>query len=285
MIFKHKIAVAFPWYEHRVDAMVALYWAYAVKPADCFFAVTVMPGQEIHEARQAFVDGMLSDQNTRWTHLLFMDDDTIIPHRAIPMLLDGDKDIIAGVGFKKDEAASLPITKRSDPQLDCMKLKPCIDCGEKGNINGKPCETCAGSGLIAGPVAEVDATGFALVLIKRKALVHMMKYVQKKYDSEEPLFRHDQDGCSEDIYFCNLARESGLKIHVDPRVRCAPMDYDGNLWNDSSVRKNFYHQGPEKIAEMRIKGLERHGLISDARKYIEQDVEPFFNVTRVKITK
>jgi glycosyltransferase involved in cell wall biosynthesis len=140
-------------------------------------------------------------------YLLFIDDDVVLPKNAIPLLLEADKDIVAGLviirgfpfhvmAFKKDDKGGLP-------HFDDLPK----------DEDGKLIE-----------LAECDAVGFSLCLIK----IGVLKAMEPPYFITYP-------NMTEDVFFCGKAKTTldpppGIFVHTG--IKCGhlmapePIEYD-----------------------------------------------------------
>ena len=144
------------------------------------------------------------------THLLMIDADMHWRPAHIRRMLSHNEPIVAAVGADK-RTGKFYAGKMGQGEGDRIKTPYDVD-----------------RGLI-----EVDRCGLCLVLIRRDAIEAMMAahpnlHLHSHDRVQERLrpyfyafFEHRaQDGWlpSEDFRFCDLAREAGLKIHVDPWI-------------------------------------------------------------------
>ena len=123
------------------------------------------------------------------THLLFLDDDMIIPPNALDILFGHDKDIVGLLAFKRKEPFFPVIYKEN--AIDRKRLVTWFDYPE---------------GLI--PVA---ATGCACMLIKMDVFRNI-NFPWFKFE-DDPDYPGEMIG--EDFYFCKKAKEYGYQIWVD----------------------------------------------------------------------
>jgi len=158
---------------------------------------------------------------TDFTHLLFVDDDTLIPPDTIPRLLALDADIATGM------TPSLHSTEKPAVHLNCAALRAEESAGEDRVWFGRPpAEPC-----------ELSACGLSCCLIKRE--------VFEAFNGESLWFiwgeRLNGTIIGEDILFTSRARELGFKIMVEPTVVCGHLkeidiahliEYNGPLFDD-----------------------------------------------------
>lgn len=140
----------------------------------------------IHIAREHFAD-IAVREGYDW--VFFLDSDMLPEPRALLKLLAHDKDIV-----------SAPCFKRMPPHEVCFYKTLDI-------INEKVC--LVGFDQWPTDLFEAEAVGAACLLIRTRALKQM----------DLPRFA-PMYNTGEDIAFCIRAKREGLKIHVDPLVRC-----------------------------------------------------------------
>jgi GT2 family glycosyltransferase len=117
------------------------------------------------------------------THFLWLDGDEIFPQNMVQELLKHDKDIVGAW-----------TVIRQDGKPNVYKMV--------GKYKHTP---IMGEGL-----KEVDRLGFGSILIKREVFEKLKR----------PWFSFDKHHHTEDLYFCDKAREAGFKIYNDFNLRC-----------------------------------------------------------------
>jgi hypothetical protein len=137
-----------------------------------------------------------------FTHLLFLDTDMTFPPDTIKKLLSHNKDIVSGLYFER-YAPYRPMLRKRMPDGDGYSL---VDYTQGGLV-------------------ECDALGAGCLLIKTE--------VFEKIGKPWFEYRLTQKGIketflSEDIVFCERAREAGFEIHCDTSIRCGHLisDYE-----------------------------------------------------------
>ena len=116
-------------------------------------------------------------------YILWVDSDMILPKDALVRLLSHGKDIVTGAyAFKDINSQDLIAFSADNKRMNYA------------DING---------------LTEVGGIGFGCCLTKTE--------IFDKIDFPYFVFGEDY---GEDIYFCKKAREKGLKIYLDPDVKC-----------------------------------------------------------------
>ena len=157
----------------------------------------VQRGYLIDAERNAIVRTAIEDG---YDYVLMVDSDTVLPFDAIANLLDPCADIVLGV----------------------VRLKGPADNGNYLNVYK---HTPAGYGIDASVTTEeADAWVPNRVTVKGGGAACMMLRCAALERLPEPWFEYVDYGngeqLSEDLYFCEKARTSGLTIWADKRVRC-----------------------------------------------------------------
>jgi GT2 family glycosyltransferase len=151
----------------------------------------VVGGTSVDMARNELVRAFLAIPEA--SHLLFLDDDVLPPEDAIPRLMAHDLPIVSGLYFKRG-APYVPVAWR-------FARGKRVNDGARGGteplLDYRP-------GL-----QEVAAVGAGLLLIRREVLENI----------PEPWFATHYPVCSEDAYFCELARAAGFKVYLDADVK------------------------------------------------------------------
>lgn len=185
------------WVRRSVKDQLAFYFTFKVQP--------------VERARNEIVKYFLNQRQTKgggpiapFTHLLFVDSDTIPPVDALEKLMAHDKDIISGITpilhYDKE--------RKSWGTMDNCFIKYTRD------VEGKIIKTHAverDTGL-----QKIEKCGGSCLLIKREVFDKL----------EKPYFRFlfNEDGTepvkSEDLYFCEKAKEAGFDVWCDTSVIC-----------------------------------------------------------------
>lgn len=125
-----------------------------------------------------------------YTHLFWVDADTVPPGKTVEYFLKADKDIIGGI----------------TPML--------MDNGLMWNYQIKKNESPACGSPLGDETYQVDRLGGTTLLVKRKVYEAL----------EQPCYemRTDENGnnVSNDFNFCDKAKDSGFEIWVNTRCKC-----------------------------------------------------------------
>lgn len=174
-----------------------------------YFTFKVAP---VERARNEIMKYMMAERTDKktgqpmmpFTHILFLDSDTIPPANALEKLLSHDKDIISGL---------TPILQYDREKMTWGTLDNCFLKQDKEE-DGKPAKTYAvqrNTGL-----QQIIRCGTSCLLIKREVFEKL----------EKPYFKFEfsEDGVtpvrSEDLYFCDKSKEAGFEIWCDSSVIC-----------------------------------------------------------------
>jgi hypothetical protein len=158
-----------------------------------------------------------------WTHLLFIDSDIIFEPKHIVWLLVHDQPVVGGLYAIKDQTHKWCLNEKGFSHRWCLSSL----------VEPRP---PGPNGLV-----EVRHTGAGFLAIKREVFEKMreafgaqIEYTTSRLEREEGIERKEWDFFrvgvyhqkdtgraryySEDWYFCEMARELGYKVYVDPRV-------------------------------------------------------------------
>lgn len=132
------------------------------------------------------------------THLLFLDGDEIFPAQMTPQLLEHDKDIVA---------AWTVIRQNLKPNVYKVLYK-----NKRGGYQHKPYSKKHIKERLEQnkPLEKIDRIGFGSVLIKKEVFEKL----------EQPWFWFDEHHGTEDLFFCDLARNHGFDLWVDWSLKC-----------------------------------------------------------------
>jgi len=136
------------------------------------------------------VRNLMSDWAKKYDYILFVDSDISFDTDSLVKLISADKDIVCGVYRQR---------------LD-------NDCIEIYDFNNKRIKY---SDIKTNYMIEIGACGMGCTLIKSD-VIRKMEYphfVYKSALSHENTF-------SEDVYFCNKARDAGAEIYCIPSIKC-----------------------------------------------------------------
>ena len=135
------------------------------------------------------IRNLIAEWGKNYDYTFWVDSDIILPKDALIKLYESNKDIVSGVYMQRKHAKQI------------LELY-----NEAGNIPHNELE----HGLM-----EVRGCGFGCVLVKGNVF-NEMEYPHFKYKSA---LNHDHT-YSEDVYFCDRAREKGFKIWADTTLIC-----------------------------------------------------------------
>lgn len=191
---------------HIQLAVVIMYWLVQSlqnkdKSISVYPTISVQP---VDNARNQIVEAFLEGD---YTHLFFIDSDTIPPRDALDKLLAHDKDVISGI---------TPIIDHDEGrQNDSSGFYKKWNCVNELDQHVKP-----NTGVV-----KVKGAGGSCILIKR----HVFEQLEKPYyrflyqdDNGKPVV------VSEDIYFVAKALGKGITTYADTSIIC--QHYKPIIW-------------------------------------------------------
>lgn len=136
-----------------------------------------------------------------YTHLMWIDNDIVFSVQQFKKLLDYDKDIVSGVYSMKNQV-NLATVQYWDEEK--FKTNGYFDFIKSEDVKNKT------------ELMEVAYTGMGFMLIKKGVFETLT------YPWFRPIFfdiGEVKDFCSEDVAFCRLVNEKGIKVLIDPQIR------------------------------------------------------------------
>jgi len=141
------------------------------------------------------------DGKVNYTHLMWIDRDIIFTPQQFQKLLSYDKDIVSGV-YMMGNRIHLATVEKWDEEY--FKKSGAFEFLKPEDLKNKT------------QLINVAYTGLGFMLVKKGVFESL------EYPWFRPIFHTigtAKDFCSEDTAFCQLAREKGFKIYVDPQMR------------------------------------------------------------------
>ena len=206
------------------------------------YTVNLMGNQSlITRARNKLTAMFMED--TRNTHLMFIDSDIAFNADDVVKLIEHDKDVVSGAYPKK--GVHLDVVKKAIDEGD----EEFWTAGTFFNITPNFSSKKTKSVKVKGDLMDTLYTGSGFLLIKRKVIAKIIKAYPKKkcWDDEEfeknygkyyyDIFSAGVDPktklyLSEDYYFCQLVKKLGFDIWVDTSITLGHIGtyaYWGNL--------------------------------------------------------
>lgn len=189
-----KIAVAIPSHDNvpflfAYDLAGLCAYTSAMLPEGLQFGIQGVAGTYVHAARNELMEEVLR-QGVDW--VLWLDSDMRFPKQALVHLLQAGCDVV-GINYSK---------RALGEGFTALKKVGVGDAGEKLET------TPESTGL-----EEVEAVGFGMVLMRTSCLRNMPD------PKVTPWFQNVYLGgghwMGEDVHFCKLLRETGVRIFVD----------------------------------------------------------------------
>ena len=148
-------------------------------------------GYNVDQVRNLIADWVVNG----FDYLFSVDSDIAFPTDTLVKLLSHDKDVVSGLYIQRK------------PGEHILEI---YESNTTGGINNMPYGKLKERSLV-----EVAGCGFGCVLVKAEVF-KVIGYPQFKYHSA---ISHSNT-VSEDVYFCNKAKENGFKIWADPSILC-----------------------------------------------------------------
>lgn len=161
------------------------------------------PRRAIRSARDEAIKAAIKNQAT---HLLFLDDDILVPPNILRKLLEADKDIIGGLMHRDD---GMPIVFADVVSFYAGNNDELAGPSENNVIGEMPWEDHPRSGVF-----QCAAVGAGCMLIKTEVLIKM------RNPGPYYLFNYDSSSRSMDVLFCRAARAQGFGVYCWPDVPC-----------------------------------------------------------------
>ncbi|MEP2085061.1 MAG: hypothetical protein ABJP87_04445 [Bauldia litoralis] len=187
------VARLLKWTRRFTEEQLSFYFTFKVSPVD----------RARNDIVEFFLKGTVDRKGNSvpYTHLLFIDADTIPPEDALKRLLSHDKEIVSGL---------TPILHHNGKGWDvfdnCFLYR---DTDNEGNEQTHMAQR--GTGL-----QKIMRCGSSCILIKREVFEKLKKPCY--------FFRYNETGTkhtkSEDIGFCDDAKAAGFEIYADTDVSC-----------------------------------------------------------------
>ena len=151
--------------------------------------------QYFHGYKIDQIRNLIAHWCTAFDYLLSVDSDIVLPKDALHKIFFHDVDIVSVVYIQRK------------PGYEILEIY-------RKNTNGGFSNTQMGDIQPPG-LHEIDACGFGCVLVKTE-IINKIGYPQFVYKSA---IDH-ANTFSEDLYFCQKAKEHGAKIYVDSSIVC-----------------------------------------------------------------
>lgn len=164
-----------------------------------YFSLSVSP---VDRARNQIVEKFLATEQA--TDLLMIDSDTLPPLDAIERLLSHERDIVTGL---------TPIASHDKETAGMHFYDNCFESVDRDE-EGKTIQTNIAQRNTG--LREIFRCGAACLLVTREVFTML----PKPYFIFETNHENTEHKRSEDIYFCDTAREAGFTIYADTDVIC-----------------------------------------------------------------
>jgi len=140
------------------------------------------------------------DEKIDYTHLMWIDSDIVFTEKQFESLLNHNKNIVSGLYIMQNNKQFATVQTLDEEHF---KKHGAFEFLTREKIEGKK------------DLIEVAYTGFGFILMKRQVIESL------EYPWFRPIF-HEIGTCydfgSEDASICEMIREKGYKIYVDPTI-------------------------------------------------------------------
>lgn len=188
-----KIAIAVCSHDHSPAAFAADLAAMAIFSQrelgpEIDIGVCMITGTYIHSARRKMLQTVIAE---KCTHILWLDSDMRFPADSLVRLLNHQKPLV-GINYAIRQFPTGFVAFKTLNQEESVRLETLPE----------------STGLV-----EVDGLGFGMVLMSQEVFKVLPSL------DDDPWFRYDwkpgQVEVGEDVHFCYMVRERGIKLYVD----------------------------------------------------------------------
>jgi hypothetical protein len=241
--------------ERKISVHVAVP-TYGATPAICqlsfgsFIGAGVASGhiQHISEVEGAYIDRARNDLvrmalNKDCSHVVFLDQDMIVPEGSLQRLLKHEVPVVGAIYFGKDDWAT-PVAFHLNP---FARVYDPGDCPEVPTLAGLPehIESCF-CGVSEDHLHRVGGTGMGCTLIDVTVFERMREHFK-----DELWFSSKETG--EDVHFAIRCKEMGIDFLMDGFIQC------GHVRNVIVTRAHFDF-ARQHAPKCTVDGCERHGI-------------------------
>lgn len=184
------------------------------KPTQCAFLT--VERQRIDKVRSYMAMECLKGG---FDYLMMIDDDNPVPVDTLELMTADDKDVVIA-----------PILARNPNEQGKFDL--CAYYKEIRDVKGSPLNYYNHIEKFKdpSPLHEIDTGGTGCILIKRKVLEALnKKYAEYIFEFGDTDVNGQRRTMSEDVEFCERAKDLGFTIWLDDRIR--PLHLINNNWN------------------------------------------------------
>lgn len=155
-----------------------------------------------HSAENAIANSFLLAE-PRLTHVLMTECDMLLPPDTIIKLLEVDQPVVSGVYFLRSGRGQACLYVKTHSTKD----NPYVHSPVSLFPTDEP--------FILDPKGHGGCPGLGCVLIRREVFERVSR----------PWFDLKENYYGSDMYFWTKVRDAGIDVWIDPRVRCAQIDY------------------------------------------------------------
>lgn len=210
---KTHVTIGVPAYGHIPSLCLVSFGSFVAHSVARGYAkhIATCVGAYIDRSRNDIVRQALGNKST---HLMFVDQDMILPELALMRLLSHNKQVVGGLYFGKDDAFT-PVAFELDPFKRVYDLTEQLYVQAHGWMPGEG-EWEALSCTCGKPddhMHQIGGTGMGCTLIKTSLFRKMAKEYgdQNWFSSKE---------CGEDVHFALRCKEMGVPFYLDGYIQC-----------------------------------------------------------------
>ena len=174
------------------------------------------------------VRNLIADWAKGYDYLFCVDSDIVLPKDCLTKMFSEKFDMVSGVYIQRKEEDEIVEIYRKN------------DIGGVRNVNLFE--------IMPPGLHEIDGCGFGCVLIDCN-VIRAMKYPHFVYRSA----LDHADTFSEDVYFCQKAKEAGARIWVDSTIVCnhlgSKVFTPSDIWSESNIQKYLRYISTFKFRE------------------------------------
>lgn len=208
---KIRITVGVPGYGHVPSLCLVSFGSFVAQGVGRGYInnIATSVGAYIDRGRNEIVKQALSNGST---HLMFVDQDMVLPDTAMLRLLSHNQAVSGGLYFGKDDLYT-PVAFDFDPFRRVYNLEDDPSLYRPAWRSDEDAELACACGKTDDHIHRVGGVGMGCTLIKTSLFRRM-----KKHFGDELWFSSKE--CGEDVHFALRCKELGVPIYLDGFIQC-----------------------------------------------------------------